>query len=176
MKVPDRCYNMDNFIVVKPPRLFTAKASHISVFLAGSIEMGAAEDWQAKITEALDALPIPMVVYNPRRDDWDSSWEQSIDAENFNEQVTWELDHLEQVDLILLYFDPTTKAPITLMELGLHADSHIIVYCPDEFWRKGNVDIVCARHDIPVFEDYDSFIAKITTTLWEMKGLNHANL
>jgi len=38
--------------------------------------------------------------------------------EHFVEQVTWELNALAYADLILMYFDPRTKSPITLLELG----------------------------------------------------------
>ena len=36
-----------------------------------------------------------------------------------------------------------------MLELGLFANSgKLIVCCPDGFWRKGNVDIVCERYRI----------------------------
>ena len=113
------------------------------IFLSGSIEMGTAEDWQRKIVNALPDVTI----LNPRRDDWDSSWTQSIDNPQFREQVEWELRAQEDADLILMHFDPTTKSPITLLELGLFKDK-VIVHCPEGFWRKGNVDIVCARYNV----------------------------
>jgi len=35
------------------------------------------------------------------------------------------------------------------MELGLFASSgKCLVHCPEGFWRKGNVDIICQRHNI----------------------------
>ncbi len=45
------------------------------VFLAGSIEMGKAEQWQERIVAALSGAG-DLVILNPRRDDWDDSWEQ----------------------------------------------------------------------------------------------------
>ena len=48
-----------------------------------------------------------------------------------------------------MYFDPNTKSPISLLELGLFAKSgKLIVYCPEGFWRKGNVDVVCKRYEV----------------------------
>jgi hypothetical protein len=32
-----------------------------------------------------------ILVLNPRREDWDSSWIQSIDNPQFREQVEWEI-------------------------------------------------------------------------------------
>jgi hypothetical protein len=141
--------------VFKPPVRVPASVeipkTRISIFLAGSIEMGKAEDWQTKVQEYFKEFPIDF--YNPRRDEWDSTWKQSIDNEKFSEQVNWEMDMLERADIILMYFDPGTKSPISLLELGLHASSgKVIVVCPNGFWRKGNVDIVCQRYNVPVFD------------------------
>jgi len=40
------------------------------IFLAGSIEMGKAIDWQTHITESL--LDLECVIYNPRRVLWET--------------------------------------------------------------------------------------------------------
>ena len=129
-----------------------------SIFLAGSIEMGKAENWQQRIVRELEDEQ-NLIIYNPRRDDWDSSWEQSIDNEQFNEQVTWELDHLDKVDIIPMYFSPGTQSPITLLELGLYASlGKLIVCCPEGFWRKGNVDITCRRYGIEQVQTIDELI------------------
>jgi len=132
------------------------------LFLAGSIEMGAAEEWQDRVARELkDSI---WTILNPRRDDWDSSWVQSIDNEKFMErnnnveQVVWELEGLERAQGIMIYFDPNTKSPITLLELGLVSNllgterlKEIVVVCPEGFWRKGNVDIICQRYGLKQF-------------------------
>ena len=84
----------------------------------------------------------------------------------FRYQVTWEMNMLECSDIIFLYFSPETKSPISLLELGLHADSgRMIVCCPDGFWRKGNVEIVCARHGIPLYDDINHAKAALITLI-----------
>lgn len=124
------------------------------IFLAGSIEMGAAEKWQDKVVEAFKDTDF--ILLNPRRDDWDSSWEQSIKNKQFTEQVMWEIKAQEAADIILMYFDPNTKAPISLLELGLFADSEkLIVVCPDGYWKKGNVEVVCRYHDIALHTELE---------------------
>lgn len=136
--------------------------SGLSIFLGGSIEMGTAEDWQSQLTKELTEFDI--VLLNPRRDDWDSSWVQSIHNAQFKEQVNWELDAMDCADLIVFYFDPNTKSPITLMELGLHVqNSRVIVCCPDGFWRKGNVEIICDRYEVPLCNTFDE-LALMTKT------------
>lgn len=148
-------------VVCQPPIFKNKKtdALECSVFLAGTIEMGNSKDWQAEAIEVLqDSCSI---IYNPRRDDWDSSWTQDIDDPNFNVQVNWELEHIEQADFVLMYFDPTSKSPISLLELGFLAASaphKVWVCCPEGFYRKGNVDIVCNRYGIVQFDTLDEIL------------------
>ena len=146
--------------VFKPPSEPKYNRRSYSIFLAGSIEMGKAEDWQTKVQNALADEEV--VIFNPRRDDWDSSWKQTIEDKQFHTQVKWEHDHLEAADMIFLYFDPKTKSPISLMELGLFADKKdLIVVCPDGFWRKGNVEFICKEYDQPLFNTLDSGIKEM---------------
>ena len=133
--------------VITPPRFIPNNLA--LVFLAGSIEMGVAENWQEKVCRLLEGSH--WTVLNPRRDDWDSTWEQKISNPQFNEQVNWELQGIEEAEHVILYFDPNTKSPITLLELGYIAGSapeKLIVVCPEGYWRKGNVDVVCDRYQI----------------------------
>jgi hypothetical protein len=134
--------------VIKPPTPLPPAAADASVFLAGSIEMGQAEDWQAVVERGLADLDI--VILNPRRDEWDVNWVQSIGNPQFREQVEWELAGQEMASVIAMYFAPTTKAPITLLELGLFARSRkVVVCCPEGYWRRGNVEVVCCRYNVP---------------------------
>ena len=133
----------------------------IRVFLAGSIEMGQAEQWQARIVGALSGVN-DVVVLNPRRDDWDSSWEQRADNPQFVEQVSWELDMLDAADIVVVYLAPGTMSPVSLLELGLCARSgKLKVCCPKGFWRRGNVEVVCSRNQIPLFETLEDLVADL---------------
>lgn len=135
-----------------------------AVFLAGSIEMGLAEPWQDEVERSLGDLEV--VLLNPRREDWDASWVQSIHDANFREQVEWELEAQERADLIAFYFAPATRAPITLLELGLAArGGKLLVCCPEGFWRKGNIEVVCARFDIPLVADLPALVALLRDRL-----------
>lgn len=147
--------------VYKAPQKINRNSNRLSIFLAGSIEMGVAENWQQKVERELQEYDID--IYNPRRDDWDASWVQSIDNPQFYEQVTWELTSLEQADLIIMYFDPKTMSPISLLEFGLYAprDNKLLVVCPDGFWRKGNVDIVCKLYNVEQYDTIDEALLVI---------------
>ena len=73
---------------------------------------------------------------------------------------------MESSDVIVIYFDPKTKSPISLLELGLHAKSEkLIVLCPDEFYRKGNVDIVCERYGIKQVETFEDLVSEIKSKI-----------
>ena len=104
-------------VEVKAPNKYDpADKGAATVFLAGSIEMGSAEQWQ-KI--AVSLLPDSWTILNPRRDDWDSSWVQDPPSPQFRQQVEWELRGIENSDYVLMYLDPNTKSPISLLEFGL---------------------------------------------------------
>ena len=128
--------------IFKPPAAVPWDARP-SVVLAGSIDMGTAIDWQSEVERGLAA--VDCLVLDPRRDDWDSSWEQSIqNAQVEWELVEWELEGLERATVVAMYVAPDSKAPITLLELGLVARANKAIVCaPKEFWRSGNVHVVC---------------------------------
>lgn len=107
--------------------------------------MDKAERWQDRVEEEFRGEH--GTILNPRRDKWDIAGQAAGDPE-FARQVHWELDALREADAVLFYFQPGTKSPISLLELGLVATDHKgrgAVYCPAGYWRKGNVDIVCDR-------------------------------
>lgn len=144
---------------IKPPQPFTRYfRDQTTIFLAGSIDNGSAEDWQAGVEKHF-ADRSDILLLNPRRDDWGASWKQDITDPQFFQQVTWELNGLDRADHILLYFAPGSKAPISLLELGLYAGSgKVAICCPVGFWRRGNVEIVAERFGIPFYEGLEGLL------------------
>jgi hypothetical protein len=133
-----------------------------SVFIAGSIEMGKATDWQKDLlSDLLNTFSAPgkeITILNPRRQDWDPSWKQDKECKEFREQVDWELEHLEKADVVAMYLQPGTMSPISLLELGLYAmdqGNKLVVCCPEGFWRRGNVQVVCARYGVVLVESLE---------------------
>ena len=55
---------------VKAPNSYLLIPRQQRVFLAGSIEMGKAENWQTRLVDSLKERE--GLILNPRRDDWDS--------------------------------------------------------------------------------------------------------
>ncbi|KAL3426062.1 hypothetical protein PVAG01_02853 [Phlyctema vagabunda] len=123
-----------------------------SIFLGGSIIDG----WQKKLSASLYDLPI--TILNPLREDWEAIGVEDISNPAFREQTDWELDMQCQASLVVIYFAAETKAPVSLLELGLataKAPESVLVCCPKGFWKKGNVDVVCSRFGISVLERLD---------------------
>jgi hypothetical protein len=131
-----------------------------SIFLAGAIDQGSAIDWQKKVARALDDLDV--LILNPRRDDWDASWEQSADNPEFRKQVEWELSAQERANMVIFVFTKESKAPITFLEFGLFGPRKDAMVCAEEgFYRQGNLDIVCQRYNIPIYHDLDEMIVDL---------------
>ena len=151
-------------IIKAPDDIMQRDVGSTTVFLAGSIAMGDCEDWQAETTQKLDEYgDCELTIFNPRRDNFDKDLKQTIDEPVLKEQIEWELNAMEEANYILMYFHPDTLAPITMMELGLHADEicKLVVCCPDGFWRQANVEIVCKRYGVPFYKDLDDAIDEI---------------
>ena len=150
---------------IKAPNPVELSYNQCRIFLGGSIEMGVAEQWQERLAKALGSHPDSVILMNPRRDDWDSSWVQDpTPGTAFEKQVSWELRNQENANLAVYYFDPATKSPITLMELGafgLQGPYATIVCCPTTFWRYGNVAVFCARYGIPLVHTFDELVSRV---------------
>lgn len=143
----------------KPPQQIKTRNKK-SIFLAGTIDMGNSEDWQFKVKEYF--LEKDIDIYNPRRNSWDSSWTQEFENSQFYQQVNWELNALEKSDYIILNLLPESKSPISLLELGLFAKSgKCLVCCPSKFYRSGNVQIVCDKYNISLFENMEALLENI---------------
>lgn len=152
------------FSIVHAPNRVDLSGKGKSIFLAGSIDQGHAPDWQTRITNKFSNLPV--TILNPRRHDWNDSWEEDITFEPFREQVEWEQDMLDAADVIALYFAKDSKAPISLLELGLFARSgKMIVACPKGYWKRGNVQIICKRFNIELVEGIDNLVEGVERKL-----------
>lgn len=142
------------------PLYFDGPCPYKQIFLAGSIEMGAAELWQDKVIEALENTRT--IVYNPRRDDWDSSWGEG--HPELIAQIEWEIINLKLADIVFMYFDPATKSPVTMLELGLtipDSEQKFILICPPGFYRRQNIITTCKIFDIEIYDSLDEGIAEL---------------
>lgn len=75
----------------------------------------------------------------------------------------------EAADVIAMYMGPQSQAPISLLELGLFARSgKMIVACPDGFWRRGNVQIVCKRFEVELVNSLEELVQGIERRLGDL--------
>lgn len=149
--------------VIKPPT--DDGFGHPAIFLAGTIEMGQSEDWQTRLIDTF--ADTDAVFYNPRRDDWDSSW--GPDSPELVAQIEWELKHLNAARFVLMYLDPNTMSPVSLLELGIllktRSPANFVLCCPVGFWRRANVEVTARWYGIPVFNYLDTAILELRR-LW----------
>ncbi len=150
--------------ITPPTPLPPASDPRPKVFLAGSIDQGRAEPWQARVHEALGS--VDAWLFDPRRDAWDPTWPQDPAFAPFREQVHWELDALDRADVIAMYFAPASVAPVTLLEMGLYAASgRLVVGCPDAYWRSGNVRLVAERYHVPCVPTLEALVQLVVTRI-----------
>jgi hypothetical protein len=137
-----------------------------SVFLAGTTSRVDTADWRETLSSLL--FEVPVTIYNPYRADWNGTWREDVDFAPFREQVEWELDKQEKADVVVVYFHPASQAPISLLELGLCARTpgKAIVLCPEGYWKRGNVQMVCRKFGVEMvgsIEELGSAIVKRLT-------------
>jgi hypothetical protein len=114
---------------------------------------------------------LPITVCNPRKGSWDQSITQQAKDEFFKQQVVWELDALEQADVICFFFDTETKSPVSLLELGLWtASDKVVVCCGEAYWKSGNVHLTCDRYGVKCVETFAELVPEVEKML-KAKGM-----
>lgn len=116
------------------------------IFLAGTIDMGNSMNWQQELIFQMNNLAkFPkLTIFNPRR--------EAFDENSQRHQIIWEQDHLDEADEIVMYLAKDSKSPISLLELGLYAQSEKLkVFCHPDFYRFANVNMTCEKYDIPLY-------------------------
>lgn len=117
--------------------------------------MGNAKEWQKTVIENYEHFD-PISFFNPRRNDWDSSWTQELSNVQFTEQVNWELDMIEHADVVFIYFPASSQAPISLLEFGwvmARNPGKVIAVVEPGYWRRGNLEVMCNRERIALHDD-----------------------
>lgn len=135
----------------------------VSIFLAGTIDDGKSRNWQSEIIEDIGTKydSDNITVYNPRRDDW------SDDNYAIEKQILWEQENLDKADYIFMNLESGSKSPISLLELGLYAQSNkLIVFCNDGFYRYTNVKLTCNKYNILQFQPKS--ISEMGEIIWKV--------
>ncbi len=123
-----------------------------SVFFAGTIDNGDSVNWQQELTNEF-SKDSEIIIYNPRNKHWDKN------TSDIDYQIKWEQEHLDKSDLIVMVLLDDSKSSISLLELGLYAQSKkIIVFCSNKFYRFDNVKLTCEKYNIPLYTKFDTNI------------------
>ena len=141
---------MGTLVEHKPPqrKIHNLDYTRQRVYLAGSTT---GDDWQARFIRELSDLRVD--VFNPR-------------CEVVDGLFGWELDHMSIATVIPLYFDPSDRSPNGLLTLGMFAKTDkLIVCCNEEFYKKGDVDIVCDREGVAQVNTLDLLISRTITRI-----------
>lgn len=154
-KILSKTLTKGNKFYTAPERPDNPAECDCSIFLGGTIENGTSTDWQNDLIQRLkEILPLgeSINVYNPRR----SHWDQNADVNERINQIQWEHYYLDRSDIIVINILEDSKSPISLMEIGMYADSdRLLVFCPKSFYRYENVLCVCQKYDIPLYDTND---------------------
>lgn len=146
---------------IKPPyqmARFASKDYHKKrLFLAGTIDNGDSIDWQSDLAHFHKN---ELSIINPRREDWNKSWPSNDPTDpKVYQQVNWELSGIENADYVLFVILGDSRSAISLMELGLCCGAGIsaTVICEPNFYKYGNVAIMCERYGIPLFHSIEEY-------------------
>ncbi|KKY31937.1 hypothetical protein UCDDA912_g08069 [Diaporthe ampelina] len=121
-----------------------------SIFLAGPTEISWREDFIAALRQRLTATSL--TIFDPFQPRWDSTWREDVDEDpRFAAQVGWELAAQDRATAVAVFFHADSRAPVSLLELGLCARSgKAVVGCEPGYWKRGNVQAVCRRYGVPL--------------------------
>lgn len=101
--------------VIEAPNKVILDENDITCFLAGGICN--CPNWQKEVIEELAEYNLPnLIILNPRRTNFD------IKKDNPTEQIKWEFEQLNNMDIFSMYFAKSEKSvqPICMYELGRH--------------------------------------------------------
>lgn len=132
-------------IVVTAPHLYIPRHDEITVFLAGGIS--GCRDWQKETIEHLYRFvgrdDNQVVVYNPRQEKFDINNPHAA-----SDQITWEYQYLNQVDIFSMYFVGGNQVqPICMYELGHYTKPYgdpQVISVETDYIRKNDVIIQVA--------------------------------
>ncbi|KID93193.1 hypothetical protein MGU_00782 [Metarhizium guizhouense ARSEF 977] len=116
------------------------------IFLAGTTTPTADGDWRQKLVNRLSQDPVTFL--DPTNKNWDSTWTEDFSDTRWTRQIRWELDLQEQADIVVVFFHESTLAPVSLLELGMHARSGKAIACAmPGYAKRGNVQAACGMYD-----------------------------
>lgn len=127
------------------------------LFIAGGIT-GCA-DWQNELINLLDERELPLIVVNPRRENFPMG-----DQYEGEKQIKWEHKMLAKADIISFWFPKDTLCPITLFELGKWLHTEPLIGTEYGYQRAMDVRVQTQLelgHDYPIYKSLDDLAKAI---------------
>ena len=95
--------------------------------------------------------------------DWDTfEFKSEEDELEYNSKISKDLGILSDSDVILVYFKENLNNRFSLFILGYFRNNdNVIVFCPEEFAKKGIVRIICSQNNIPIFDSIEGTMGGI---------------
>ncbi|CAL2083375.1 nucleoside 2-deoxyribosyltransferase domain-containing protein [Tenacibaculum sp. 190524A02b] len=120
-------------------------------FLAGSIDYQSKTPWRKTIIEKSSKR---IHFFDPTNKN-----HHNLSDTEMKNQIEWELNTLELSDKIILNFLGYSKSPISLVEMGLYAQSgKLIIICPPEFYQNRYMYPLASKYNIPLFKNLCEFL------------------
>lgn len=157
-------------IITAPHDLYDLSTAHApSLFLAGGITN--CPDWQSELIELMRGQSVlnDLVVYNPRRQDFDISNPKASE-----EQICWEFAKLRDADVVSFWFAPGSVNPIVFYELGQWGNSRggrpMCVGCDPAFTRTQDVvmQTKLARPEITVQTSLEALVDQVVAAVFQV--------
>lgn len=150
-------------IEIKAPSLVLPEeaARYKTLFLGGGISN--CPMWQNEMLKLLASFQ-RMMVFNPRRKDFDTS-----DLQMEEGQIRWEYFYLNMANMIMFWFPAETLCPITLYELGswVKTNKRIFVGHHPNYARKRDlhIQLKLARPSLVVATELEEMAFQISCHL-----------
>ncbi|WP_055447706.1 nucleoside 2-deoxyribosyltransferase domain-containing protein [Lacinutrix mariniflava] len=120
-------------------------------FLAGSMDFNESNSWRQKIMQEMKHLVHFLDATRIEHNDFSDS--------QMKEHIEWELDALIISDKIILNFKEDSKSPISILELGMYVkSSKLVVVCPNKFYQRRYINVLCNKYNTPFFDSFDEAI------------------
>lgn len=141
----------------------------LSIFLGGTASDTGEPDWRDTLNKGLADQAV--AIFDPKRDDWDSTWREDFSDTRWADQIQWELDMQDTADIIVVLFHGVTAAPISLAEMGMAARTGKLIACAlDGYCKKGYVEAVCRKFKAPFVRSEDELRRVVMERLGELRA------
>ena len=134
------------------------------VFIAGGISD--CPDWQSEFISHFSGYSDSLVMFNPRRKDFDIT-----NSDIAREQIEWEYSRIDESNVMMFWFPEETLCPITLYELGVATREidYLFVGCHPNYKRKFDVitQLGLVRPDVDVVFTIEDLVGQFKYQLGE---------